>query len=109
PGAYATHCRNDIFALATAHMAKTERDPPPTSAPPCPHLRGPTGRMRGRKRRSVTPKTFRLHSPRPGRSYDLRVPGKVTLAEKLAISDERWTPKIVARFNDNDVRIVQVQ
>jgi mannose-6-phosphate isomerase-like protein (cupin superfamily) len=34
---------------------------------------------------------------------------KVNLAEKLALFDEHWQPKVVARFNDNDVRIVKVK
>lgn len=34
---------------------------------------------------------------------------KVSLAAKLALFDEHWSPKIVARFNDNDVRIVKVK
>ena len=34
---------------------------------------------------------------------------KVNLAEKLALFDERWQPKIVARINENDVRIVKVK
>jgi mannose-6-phosphate isomerase-like protein (cupin superfamily) len=33
----------------------------------------------------------------------------VNLAEKLALFDEHWRPKIVARFNDNDLRIVKVK
>jgi mannose-6-phosphate isomerase-like protein (cupin superfamily) len=34
---------------------------------------------------------------------------KVNLAEKLRLFDEHWQPKIVARINDNDVRIVKVK
>jgi mannose-6-phosphate isomerase-like protein (cupin superfamily) len=34
---------------------------------------------------------------------------KVNLAEKLALFDERWQPKVVARINENDVRIVKVK
>jgi mannose-6-phosphate isomerase-like protein (cupin superfamily) len=34
---------------------------------------------------------------------------KVNLAEKLALFDELWQPKIVARMNENDVRIVKVK
>ena len=34
---------------------------------------------------------------------------KVSLAEKLGGFDEQWRPKIVARFNDNDVAVVKVQ
>ena len=34
---------------------------------------------------------------------------KVNLAEKLALFDEHWQPKVVARINDNDVRIVKVK
>lgn len=34
---------------------------------------------------------------------------KVNLARKLSLFDDRWQPKIVARFNGNDVRIVKVE
>jgi mannose-6-phosphate isomerase-like protein (cupin superfamily) len=34
---------------------------------------------------------------------------KVNLAQKLRLFDEHWQPKIVARINDNDVRIVKVK
>jgi len=34
---------------------------------------------------------------------------KVNLAEKLALFDEHWQPKVVARINENDVRIVKVK
>jgi mannose-6-phosphate isomerase-like protein (cupin superfamily) len=34
---------------------------------------------------------------------------KVNLAEKLGLFDEHWQPKVVARINDNDVRIVKVK
>ncbi len=33
---------------------------------------------------------------------------KVNLAEKFAGFTEHWAPRIVARYNDNDVRIVKV-
>jgi mannose-6-phosphate isomerase-like protein (cupin superfamily) len=34
---------------------------------------------------------------------------KVNLAQKLGLFDEYWQPKIVARINDNDIRIVKVK
>ena len=34
---------------------------------------------------------------------------KINLAEKLSLFDEQWKPKIVARINDYDVRIVKVK
>jgi mannose-6-phosphate isomerase-like protein (cupin superfamily) len=34
---------------------------------------------------------------------------KVNLAQKLGLFDEHWQPTIVARINDNDVRIVKVK
>ena len=40
---------------------------------------------------------------------DRVVTEKVNLAEKLALFDDHWQPRIVARFNDSDVRIVKVQ
>jgi mannose-6-phosphate isomerase-like protein (cupin superfamily) len=37
------------------------------------------------------------------------MPEKVNLAQKLGLFDDHWQPKIVARINDNDVRIVKVK
>jgi mannose-6-phosphate isomerase-like protein (cupin superfamily) len=37
------------------------------------------------------------------------VQDKVNLADKLALFGEHWQPKIVARMNDNDVRLVKVK
>ena len=34
-------------------------------------------------------------------------PTKVNLAEKLGQFDEHWAPRIVARYNDNEVRLVK--
>jgi mannose-6-phosphate isomerase-like protein (cupin superfamily) len=34
---------------------------------------------------------------------------KVNLAEKLGLFQEHWQPRIVARINDDDVRIVKVK
>jgi mannose-6-phosphate isomerase-like protein (cupin superfamily) len=34
---------------------------------------------------------------------------KVNLADKLALFTEHWQPKIVGRYNDNDLRVVKVQ
>ena len=34
---------------------------------------------------------------------------KVNLAQKLGLFDEHWQPKIVARINDSDVRVVMVK
>jgi len=34
-------------------------------------------------------------------------PAHINLAEKLAMFDEHWAPKIVARYNDNEVRLVK--
>jgi mannose-6-phosphate isomerase-like protein (cupin superfamily) len=36
-------------------------------------------------------------------------PQKVNLAERLAEFDETWAPKIVARYNDNEVRLVKTE
>ncbi|WP_310467805.1 cupin domain-containing protein [Sphingomonas sp.] len=36
-----------------------------------------------------------------------RPPTKINLAEKLAQFAEHWSPKIVARYNDNEVRLVK--
>ncbi len=33
---------------------------------------------------------------------------KVSLAEKLGAFSEQWAPRIVARYNDNEVRLVKV-
>jgi mannose-6-phosphate isomerase-like protein (cupin superfamily) len=37
------------------------------------------------------------------------VNGKVNLAEKLGAFEDRWQPKIVARFNGSDVFVVKVK
>lgn len=37
------------------------------------------------------------------------VQDKVNLAEKFATFDAHWAPRIVARYNDNDIRIVKVE
>lgn len=37
------------------------------------------------------------------------MPETVNLAEKLALFDERWSPKIVAGFNGNDVMVVKAE
>lgn len=34
---------------------------------------------------------------------------KVNLADKLATFDARWAPRIVARYNGNDVMVVKVE
>lgn len=36
-------------------------------------------------------------------------PGKVNLAQKLSTFSEQWSPKIVARYNGNDVMVVRVE
>lgn len=36
-------------------------------------------------------------------------PKAINLAEKLGRFSERWSPKIVSRFNDNDIMVVKVQ
>ena len=38
-----------------------------------------------------------------------RGPVHVSLAEKLDTFSEHWAPKIVARYNDNEVRLVKVE
>jgi mannose-6-phosphate isomerase-like protein (cupin superfamily) len=35
--------------------------------------------------------------------------GAVNLAEKFATFSEHWAPRIVATYNDNDIRIVKVE
>ena len=35
--------------------------------------------------------------------------GAVDLNDKLATFDETWSPRIVARYNDNDVMVVKVE
>lgn len=35
--------------------------------------------------------------------------GKVNLSEKLASFSDHWAPRIVARYNDNEVRLVRVE
>lgn len=36
-------------------------------------------------------------------------PRKVTLADQLERFDETWSPKIVARYNDNEIRLVKAE
>ncbi len=36
-----------------------------------------------------------------------RTPTHINLAEKLGEFSEHWSPKIVARYNDNEVRLVK--
>jgi mannose-6-phosphate isomerase-like protein (cupin superfamily) len=38
---------------------------------------------------------------------DSRSPTHVNLADKLGEFSEHWSPKIVARYNDNEVRLVK--
>jgi mannose-6-phosphate isomerase-like protein (cupin superfamily) len=38
---------------------------------------------------------------------DVRAPEHINLAEKLGAFTEHWAPKIVARYNDNEVRLVK--
>jgi len=38
-----------------------------------------------------------------------REPMKVNLAEKLSQFSEHWAPKIIARYNDNEVRLVKAR
>jgi mannose-6-phosphate isomerase-like protein (cupin superfamily) len=37
------------------------------------------------------------------------MPDKVNIAEKLATFSDHWAPRIVARYNDNEVRLVKVE
>ncbi len=36
-----------------------------------------------------------------------REPSVVNIAQRLAVFSEHWAPKIVARYNDNEVRLVK--
>lgn len=36
-----------------------------------------------------------------------RAPTKANLADKLSQFDQHWAPKIIARYNDNEVRLVK--
>jgi mannose-6-phosphate isomerase-like protein (cupin superfamily) len=38
---------------------------------------------------------------------DTRSPTHINLADKLGAFSEHWAPKIVARYNDNEVRLVK--
>jgi mannose-6-phosphate isomerase-like protein (cupin superfamily) len=38
---------------------------------------------------------------------ETRTPTHINLAEKLGEFSEHWSPKIVARYNDNEVRLVK--
>ncbi len=34
---------------------------------------------------------------------------RINLKEKLALFDELWTPKLVAKVNDTDIRLSKIQ
>ena len=38
---------------------------------------------------------------------DVRAPTHINLADKLGEFSEHWSPRIVARYNDNEVRLVK--
>ena len=38
---------------------------------------------------------------------EMRAPTHINLAQKLGEFSEHWSPKIVARYNDNEVRLVK--
>ena len=38
---------------------------------------------------------------------DTRAPEHVNLAEKLGAFSDHWAPRIIARYNDNEVRLVK--
>jgi mannose-6-phosphate isomerase-like protein (cupin superfamily) len=40
---------------------------------------------------------------------ELRAPTKVNLAEKLGSFSEHWAPRIISRYNGNEVRIAKVE
>jgi mannose-6-phosphate isomerase-like protein (cupin superfamily) len=40
---------------------------------------------------------------------DKRGPTHINLAEKLGAFSEHWSPKIVARYNDNEVQLVKTE
>ncbi|MEL6541661.1 MAG: cupin domain-containing protein [Pseudomonadota bacterium] len=35
--------------------------------------------------------------------------GKINLAEKFALFDERWAPRLAARYNGNEVRLAKLE
>ena len=37
------------------------------------------------------------------------MPEKINLAEKLSSFEDHWTPKIVARYNNNDIMVVKTE
>lgn len=39
----------------------------------------------------------------------MAAPAKVTLAEKFALFSEQWAPRLVARYNGNEVRLAKVE
>ncbi|MFL6726157.1 MAG: cupin domain-containing protein [Sphingomicrobium sp.] len=40
---------------------------------------------------------------------ETRAPTHINLADKLGQFSEHWSPKIVARYNDNEVRLVKTE
>lgn len=37
------------------------------------------------------------------------MPSKINLVEKLTTFDERWSPRVVAKYNNNDIMVVKVE
>jgi mannose-6-phosphate isomerase-like protein (cupin superfamily) len=58
-----------------------------------------------------TPRIARLGGTRPKQALrkDMTVIDTINLAEKLGLFTDQWQPKLVARFNENNVLIVKVQ
>ncbi len=59
-----------------------------------------------RDQQGLRPDARRRKHPERGR---LLMSDKVNLAEKLASFSDHWAPRIVARYNDNEIRLVKVE
>ena len=38
-----------------------------------------------------------------------QLPSKVNISEKLALFDEHWSPKLLGRVNETDIKVVKLQ
>lgn len=72
------------------------------------HIGAETAAPPDRPRPDVTALVARLDGPLPA-AADAPAARAVNLRDKLAAFTERWSPKIVAAFNDCDVMVVKVE
>src|SRR5918996_667938 len=69
-------------------------------------LTGPSSDLE--RRRTITPRSSQLNQQLTPPEGGNDLVKKVSLSEKLALFEEHWSPKIIARLNDYDVQIAKV-